>query len=95
MEDSVDALLPWKGAAAFAWLVLFFTVERLRPAAREAPAPAASGIAGGPRRLARNLGLWLANIGLSPLVVLPLSLWATGHHLGWRPAGRPIWAAIT
>ena len=85
MEYSIEALLPWKGAAVIAWLVLFFTVERLRPAVREAPAAADAGISGGWRRVARNLGLWLANVGLSPLVVLPVSLWAAGHHLGWRP----------
>ncbi len=97
MEDSIEVLLPWKGVAAFVWLVLFFTAERLRPAARETPAPAAAPVAapvaapaaapasGGWWRVARNLGLWLANVGLSPLVVLPVSLWATGHHLGWRP----------
>jgi sterol desaturase/sphingolipid hydroxylase (fatty acid hydroxylase superfamily) len=101
MENSIEVLLPWKGVAALVWLVLFFTAERLRPAAREiptraaapyaapapgfAPAPAPAGASGGWWRVGRNLGLWLANVGLSPLVVLPVSLWAAGHHLGWRP----------
>ena len=98
MENSIEVLLPWKGAAALAWLALFFTAERLRPAAREIPAPDAAppapvadtipapvAAAGGWWRVGRNLGLWLANVGLSPLVVLPVSLWAAGHHLGWRP----------
>lgn len=88
MDGTLEQLLPWKGAAVLAWLILFFAVERLRPAAREAPsaeAGAIGAIQGGWWRLARNLGLWLANVGLSPFVVLPISIWATGHHLGWRP----------
>ncbi|MCH8809994.1 MAG: hypothetical protein IH993_09215, partial [Proteobacteria bacterium] len=65
MENSIEALLPWKGVAALVWLVLFFTAERLHPAAREAPAaapaptpaPAAAPAPGGWGRVARNLGL--------------------------------------
>ncbi len=83
MEGTLEVLLPWKGAVVFAWLAVIFAAERLRPAAREIAA--AAGRSGGWWRLARNLGLWLANVGLSPFVVLPLSLWASGHHLGWRP----------
>ena len=82
MDVTIDGLLAWKVVAVLAWLALFFAAERLRPAAREATGGA---IAGGWRRVARNLGLWLANAGLSPLVVLPVSLWAAQNHLGWRP----------
>jgi sterol desaturase/sphingolipid hydroxylase (fatty acid hydroxylase superfamily) len=84
MDEVVRTLLPWKGAAGLAWLALFLAAERLFPAARE-PAPPAAGPRGRWHRLGRNLGLWLANIGLYPLIVLPVSVWATGHTIGWRP----------
>jgi sterol desaturase/sphingolipid hydroxylase (fatty acid hydroxylase superfamily) len=85
MDHVVDTLLPWKGAAGLLWLAMFVVAERLCPAARE-PVPPAPGPLGGWHRLGRNAGLWLANIGLYPLIVLPVSLWATQHTLGWRPA---------
>lgn len=84
MNEMVQTLLPWKGAAGLAWLVLFFAAERIFPAAREA-APAAAGPPGRWHRLGRNLGLWVANVGLYPLIVLPVSVWATDHTIGWRP----------
>ncbi len=40
------------------------------------------------------MGLWLVNVALSPLVVLPISYWATGHHLGWRPAWWGGWPGL-
>ncbi|MHA1600213.1 MAG: sterol desaturase family protein, partial [Alphaproteobacteria bacterium] len=82
MDDAVQTLLPWKGAAGLVWLALFLVAERLFPAAR---APTAPGPGGRWHRLARNLGLWLANVGLYPLIVLPVSVWAAGHTIGWRP----------
>ena len=48
MENSIEVLLPWKGVAALVWLVLFFTAERLRPAAREIPTRAAAPAPAGP-----------------------------------------------
>lgn len=83
MELGLDTLLPWKAAAVAVWLALFFAAERLRPAA---PAPEGDAAArGGFWRLARNGGLWLGNLALSPLLVVPVSLLASQHHLGWRP----------
>ena len=83
MDEVVQTLLPWKGAAGLAWLVLFFAAERLFPAARE-PVPT-PGPLGRWRRLGHNLGLWVANVGLYPLIVLPVSVWAAGHTIAWRP----------
>jgi sterol desaturase/sphingolipid hydroxylase (fatty acid hydroxylase superfamily) len=96
MDPTLESLLPWKGAAALAWLALFFAAERLRPAAPEpaAPAPTPAAAGGGWRRVARNLGLWLVNVGLSPLVVLPVSVWAAGHHIGWRPGWWSGWPGL-
>ncbi len=88
MELGADTLLPWKTAAVALWLALFFAAERLRPAA--VPAGTAGMVPGGPKggtwRLARNGGLWLANLALSPLLVIPVSILAAQHHLDWRPA---------
>ena len=86
MGETMEMLLTWKGVAVLIWLAAFFLGERLAPAAARPEGPDQSGLAGGWWRVLRNLGLWLANVGLSPLVVLPVSLWAAGHHLGWRPA---------
>ncbi|MEQ8357508.1 MAG: sterol desaturase family protein [Kiloniellaceae bacterium] len=87
MVTDAESLLAWKGAAVLAWLVVFFLAERWRPAARPRTIEASldGAVAGGWHRLARNLGLWLAVSALSPLIVLPLTYWASGQALGWRP----------
>lgn len=81
MIELPEGLLAWKGAVVAAWLAAFFLAERLRPAA---PRPAAVGRA--LHRLARNGVLWGINTLLSPLFVLPVTIWAAAHGLGWRPA---------
>ena len=77
MELGLESLLPWKAAAVGVWLALFFIAERLRPMAVEPEGKRA--------RLGRNGGLWVANIALSPLVVVPISVLAVDYHLAWRP----------
>lgn len=85
----VESLLVWKGLAVGLWIALFLIGERLLPAA-DRPAEAR-----GLPRLARNTGLWLLNAGLSPLIVVPVSLWASQHTLDWRPdALRGGWAML-
>jgi sterol desaturase/sphingolipid hydroxylase (fatty acid hydroxylase superfamily) len=78
---ALDSALAWKGAAVALWLALLFLAERLHPA----DASSRPEIGGAWRRLGRNFGLWLLNVGLSPLIVVPLSLWAASHALPWRP----------
>ena len=73
MISDLEGLLAWKGVAVLAWLLAFFLATRYQPPR------------GGWYRVARNLGLWLVVALLSPLVVLPLTWWASGHALGWRP----------
>ncbi len=90
METALEPLLAWKSLAVAAWLVLFVLAERLHPAA-PAPRPVPDEPSGGLARVARNLGLWLANVGLSPLVVLPLSLWASQQGTAWGLDWRPVW----
>ena len=82
MIDDVDSLLALKGIALAVWLALLFGLERWRPLAE--PPTVAKGRPG-LWRLARNAGLWLANTGLSPLVVIPVSVWAASLT-DWRPA---------
>ncbi len=73
-------LLAYKGIAIGLWLVIFFAGERLKPAV---PFPAGFGLSGA--RLWRNAGLAAINFALSPLIVLPLTTFAAGHGLAWRP----------
>lgn len=90
MDDAVQQLLGYKGAAVGAWLALLFIWERTLPAATP---PAGDGRFGW-RRLGRNAGLWLANVGLSPLVVVPVSVWAAAHAPDWRPAWWSGWPEL-
>ena len=79
MQDGFNSLLAWKGVGVALWFVLLFAAERWRPAA--VPRLAEPGW----RRLARNAALWVANIALSPLLVVPISAFAAGQALQWRP----------
>ena len=86
MVSDLEGLLAWKGVAVLAWLLAFFLAERWRPAAVPLPPAAAPAVRGGWYRVLRNLGLWLVVSALSPLIVLPLTYWASGQALAWRPA---------
>ena len=92
MSENVEILLAYKSAAILVWLGFFFLAERLRPAAPQPRALGEGPLEGGAlRRIARNAGLWLANVGLSPLIVIPVSLFAAENSLGWRPEA---WAGL-
>jgi sterol desaturase/sphingolipid hydroxylase (fatty acid hydroxylase superfamily) len=76
MPDLSDNLILIKGVA-LAVLIALFLAERLMPAvpqARHWP------------RLARNLAFWVGNSLLSLAVVVPVTVYAAQHGLGWRPA---------
>lgn len=95
MADLLIAELPaLKGVAVALWIAALFAAERIwpaapRPAGLDEGWPKRAGMlrSGGGRRLGRNLGLWLINTALSPLVVLPLTAWAAsaGADFGLRP----------
>jgi sterol desaturase/sphingolipid hydroxylase (fatty acid hydroxylase superfamily) len=72
LEDLLFTIKP----VALAVMLAFFVAERLRPAVAQTPDG---------RRLARNLSLWAGNIVLSLAVVVPVTVIAAEHGLGWRP----------
>ena len=79
MQDAVATLLALKGGLIIAWMACLFLAERLIPAA---PVPA---VVHPRRRLISNAVMWGLNGLLSPLAVLPITAWAAGHTLPWRP----------
>jgi len=79
MQDAVATLLALKGGLIIAWMACLFLAERLIPAA---PVPA---VVRPRRRLISNAVMWGLNGLLSPLAVLPITAWAAGHALPWRP----------
>ena len=81
----MDQLLEYKAVIIAAWLIGLFALERALPAAAPAADVAAREGWRGWRRILRNLGMFLANGGLSFAVVVPVSLWAAHAALGWRP----------
>lgn len=80
-----DDLLAAKSVLVVGWLAVLFVVERLAPVARW---PSSDGRAGW-RRLVRNAGLWATATVTSALVVLPITVTATG--LGAVIDLRPAW----
>ena len=86
MDDMVVISPAGKALAVGGWFALLLLAERLWPAA-VVPGPAR--LPGpGWRRLARNGGLWLCNVGLSLAIVLPLTQLAASAWPalgGWRP----------
>jgi len=73
-----DWLVVAKSLSVMGWFAAVFVAERRWAAARPA-------VPEGLRRVGRNLGLWLINVAVSVLVVLPLTGWAAAHHAGLRP----------
>lgn len=85
MNGLTESLLAYKGIAIAAWFAFLFLAERILPAApRRDVAPNVRRF-GDPRRLLRNAGFWAINAALGPLIVIPVTLWASAHDLGWHP----------
>lgn len=83
----LDFLLSVKALLVGSMLILFIIYERVRPAA-DSPLLLRIGrtTAAAWHRLARNLSLFGINAALSPLIVVPITIWAADHSLGLRPA---------
>lgn len=71
-------------------LAALFFLERLFPATRPA-APDKNEPASKGHRLGRNLSLWIINLFLSPLAIVPLTAAAADHALTWRLTVTPWW----
>lgn len=85
MENTIEEILTYKGLVVALWLGAFFVAERLYPASPLPPELGEAIARPSWLRLARNASLWLINVGISPLIILPLSLWASGRVFDWRP----------
>lgn len=66
------------------WLPLLAVLERVMPSA---PRPARTDR----QRLARNLGLWMANTAMSPLVTVPITAGAATLGVWLRPESYSTW----
>ena len=91
---TLETLLAQGALLAGGALVFFLTYERLWPAvdsplllrlgrARQRPGPARP-----------HVTLFGINLALSPLVVLPITVWATGFQLGLRPGWWHGWQGL-
>lgn len=104
MELNLAMLLDWKALFVPFWFALFFLAERFKPAAQERLGESVgkragaeggdSAQPGGWSRVLRNLLLWLLNVGVHPLFVVPVSIAATTQHLGWRPDWWSGWSGL-
>jgi sterol desaturase/sphingolipid hydroxylase (fatty acid hydroxylase superfamily) len=74
----IEALLSAKIVIVGAWFAVLAASERLAPAAPRPPNTDAA-------RLTRNLGLWLANTLMSPLITVPIGVAAASFQLWTRP----------
>ena len=73
----MEHILEYKGWVVAVAFALLFTYELLKPAVKSGAHPA--------RRILKNLSFWPINIGLSLLVILPVTFYATQHALWNRP----------
>lgn len=73
-----------KIAVMAGWLPILAVLERALPSAKRPPKTDG-------KRLARNLGLWLCNTALSPLITVPITAGAASIGLWARPEGAQAW----
>jgi sterol desaturase/sphingolipid hydroxylase (fatty acid hydroxylase superfamily) len=92
---SIETLLSLKAALVGAALLFFIVYERLRPAV-ESPLLVRFGRASRAawERLVRNASLFGINLLLSPLVVVPITVWAGTFEVGLRPGWWSGWPGL-
>jgi sterol desaturase/sphingolipid hydroxylase (fatty acid hydroxylase superfamily) len=83
--EQLAALMSYKLVAVLAWLALLLVLERMFPLAR---------VVGGVKRVAKNLSLAGLNALISPMIVVPVSVFAATHALGWRPLWWSGWPGL-
>ena len=69
-------------------------LERVFPKARPLAAAGLRSFADKLWRVLKNASLLLISAGLSPVVVVPLSAFASSHALGWRPDWLSGWQGL-
>ena len=86
MQLTLETALAFKSALVLAVFVFFAVAERWRPAV-ESPLLVRLGRSTKEawRRLTKNVALFGLNALLSPLIVIPITYWASGFSLGLRP----------
>jgi sterol desaturase/sphingolipid hydroxylase (fatty acid hydroxylase superfamily) len=91
----IEVLLSLKALLVGGAFVFFLVYERLWPAA-DSPLLLRFGRAtvAAWRRLVRNLSLFGINLLISPLIVVPITVWADGFSLGLRPAWWSGWPGL-
>jgi sterol desaturase/sphingolipid hydroxylase (fatty acid hydroxylase superfamily) len=72
----MEQVVQYKALILLGVFVVLFALERAFLVARNEK---------GTARYFRNVGLWALTIPLSPLIVLPITLWASSHALWQRP----------
>jgi sterol desaturase/sphingolipid hydroxylase (fatty acid hydroxylase superfamily) len=91
----LEGLLSFKGIVVGACLALFLIYERVRPAVDH---PLLVGFRRASRaawrRVARNASLFGINLLISPLIVVPITLWAEQFTTGLRPAWLSGWTGL-
>ncbi len=92
MQMTLETALALKTTLVLGAFVVFALAERIRPAV-DSPLLVRLGRSTREawRRLTRNVGLFAFNTVLSPLIVLPITYWATSFSLGLRPAFLDGW----
>ena len=92
---NVETLLSFKAVAVATAFILFMVYERVRPAS-DTTLLLRLGQAGRAawNRLGRNVGLFGVNSLLSPLIVLPITVWAGTFDVGLRPAWWSGWPGV-
>jgi hypothetical protein len=79
-----ETLIALKGFVVTGWLIAFFVLERIRPAAEHdrlegcGPPSRLRRLLGDPARLLRNGCLWFVNVAGGSLIVVPITAWAGG-----------------
>jgi sterol desaturase/sphingolipid hydroxylase (fatty acid hydroxylase superfamily) len=83
--EGLGELLTGKTSVTIVFFGVVFLLERLFPAVRPGIGRIAGRAISPLLRIAKNLGFGGINALISPLVVIPITLWASQWPLDWRP----------
>jgi sterol desaturase/sphingolipid hydroxylase (fatty acid hydroxylase superfamily) len=83
--EQLPAVLAGKGGIVLVTLLAFLLLERLFPVARWV---------GGAMRVAKNFAVALCNVAIGPLIVIPVTAYATGQAPQWRPEVVSGWTGL-